>query len=220
MRRVLTRESNGIDVGAAWGEMLRPMVKLARSGHHRAIEPLSQFAARLREEFPSVEVHELALSDHNGEAEFCFVVDAPAYSGFNRRQYPTDDVRVETLKVKVLRLDDLIDPNEPIAFIKIDVEGAELDVLRGARECLLRDRPVVVFEYSGEAVPEYGVRNTEFYDYLSEIGLQISTLDRWLRGAPPLERSAFPERRAQDGEWDWMYVAYDVERWPTPTATV
>jgi hypothetical protein len=77
-----------------------------------------------------------------------------------------------------------------------------------------------VFEYSGEAVPEYGVRNTEFYDYLSEIGLQISTLDRWLRGGPPLERSAFPERRARDGEWDWMYVAYDRERWPTPTAAI
>jgi FkbM family methyltransferase len=214
MQRVLTEHSNGIDIGAAWGEILRPMVKLARMGHHRAIEPLPQFASRLREEFPKVEVHELALSDHNGQAEFCYAVDAPAFSGLYRRHYPTDDVSVETFTVEVRRLDDLIDLDEPIAFIKIDVEGAEFDVLRGAQECLTRHHPVVVFEYSGEEIPEYGVRNGDFYDYVSELGLEISTLDRCLRGATPLDRSEFPQRRMDDGAWDWMYVAYDVKRWP------
>jgi FkbM family methyltransferase len=216
MRRVLTEHSNGIDVGAAWGEILRPMVKLARLGHHRAIEPLPQFASRLREEFPKVEVHELALSDHNGQVEFCFAVDAPAFSGLHRQKYPTDDVGVETFTVEVRRLDDLIDLDESIAFIKIDVEGAEFEVLRGARECLTRHRPVVAFEYSGEANPEYGIRNGDFHDYLSELGMGISTLDRWLRGDPPLERPEFPKRRTDNEEmWHWMYVAYDVKRWPS-----
>jgi len=210
MRRVLTKASNGIDIGAAWGEILRPMVKLAPLGHHRAFEPLPHFAARLREEFPQVELHQVALSDHRGEAEFCFAVDAPAFSGLHRRQYPSDEVRVETLSVQVQRLDDLIDPDERIDFIKIDVEGAEFEVLRGARECLVRNRPVVVFEYSGEEIPEYGVENGAFYDYLNDLGMGISTLDRWLRGEPPLERSEFPQRRTDDkAMWHWMYVAFD-----------
>jgi FkbM family methyltransferase len=212
MRRVLTKKSNGIDIGAAWGEILRPMVKLAPLGHHRAFEPLPHFAERLREEFPQVELHQVALSDHEGEAEFFFAVDAPGFSGLHRRPYPSDDVQVETLSVQVQRLDDLIDIHEPIDFLKIDVEGAEFDVLRGAQECLVRHRPVVVFEYSGESIPEYGVENGAFYDYLNELGMGISTMDRWLRGEPPLERSEFPKRRADDEEmWHWMYVAYDAQ---------
>jgi FkbM family methyltransferase len=217
MRRVLKRDSNGIDVGAAWGEILRPMVKLARSGHHRAFEPLPHLAAQLRDDFPRVEVHELALSDHTGQAEFCHTIDASGYSGLHRRHYPSENMRVETITVQVRRLDDLVDPHEPIAFMKIDVEGAEFAVLRGARECLMRHRPVVVFEYSGEEVPEYGVVNGEFYDYLSALGMAVSTLDRWLGGDVPLGRSEFPQRRAGHGGWHWMYIAHDVDRRPGPT---
>ena len=39
-----------------------------------------------------------------------------------------------------------------VAMIKIDVEGHEPEVLRGARELLRRERPVVVFEQSAEAI--------------------------------------------------------------------
>ena len=212
MLRVLSEESNGIDIGAAWGEILRPMVKLAGSGHHRAIEPLPQFADRLREEFPNVDVHQVAVGDHNGEVDFHHAVDTPAFSGIHRRQYPHDDGHVETFTVEVRRLDDLIDLDEPIAFIKIDVEGAEFAVLRGARECLTQHRPVVVFEYSGEETP--GVRNRDFYDYLNGLGMAISTLERWLQGVAPLGQSEFPHRRTNGDGWDWMYVAYNVGRWP------
>lgn len=41
-----------------------------------------------------------------------------------------------------------------VAMIKIDVEGHEPDVLRGARQLLARDRPVVVFEQAAEAIAE------------------------------------------------------------------
>jgi len=52
--------------------------------------------------------------------------------------------------VRLLRGDDvlgnLLGPDERIAFIKIDIEGAELPALQGLEACLQRDHPVICFE--------------------------------------------------------------------------
>ena len=66
----------------------------------------------------------------------------------------------------------------------------------------------IVFEYSGLMIPEYAVPNEDFYDYLSQLGFAISTLEQWLCAKAPLKRSEFPPRREDQG-WHWMYVAYD-----------
>lgn len=50
--------------------------------------------------------------------------------------------------VQVIALDDLALP--PVAFIKVDVEGHELAVLRGAARLLARDRPVLLVEIDRE----------------------------------------------------------------------
>lgn len=49
-------------------------------------------------------------------------------------------------EIPLARVDDLVDASERVALVKIDVEGAELDVLRGMERILVRDRPVVVLE--------------------------------------------------------------------------
>ena len=50
----------------------------------------------------------------------------------------------ETVSVECLALDALSLP--PVGFIKVDVEGAEMDVIEGARELILRDRPALLVE--------------------------------------------------------------------------
>src|SRR4249920_3812196 len=73
MRRVMRHDSSGVDMGAHRGDILQHMVAIAPAGAHHAFEALPHLAAGLRERFPGVRVHQVAVSDSHGEAEFQYV---------------------------------------------------------------------------------------------------------------------------------------------------
>ena len=116
-------------------------------GHHHAVEPLPAFAAYLREHFPSVEVHDCALSDEDGTATFFHVVGSPATSGFHQ-QDPVAAKETVAIDVAIRRIDDLVG-GAPVRLIEVDVEGAEMHVFAGARGVIERGRPVLLFEHAG-----------------------------------------------------------------------
>jgi FkbM family methyltransferase len=138
MQRVLSRSSNCIDVGAHRGSLLGPMLKLAPEGTHLALEPIPRLAKRLRQRFPTVRVYQLALSDSSGQAAFHHVVSSPGRSGFRRMGHVPADARVERITVQTARLDDIVPAGYRTEFVKIDVEGAQLQVLEGATGVLTR----------------------------------------------------------------------------------
>src|SRR5437868_6562966 len=57
----LDEGANCVDVGANVGDVLRDIVRCAPRGKHIAFEPLPDLQAQLCRDFPSVEVHRLAL---------------------------------------------------------------------------------------------------------------------------------------------------------------
>lgn len=211
MRRVLRRDSNTIDVGCHEGAVLKEMLRLAPDGVHHAFEPLPGFANGLRRTFggrPNVHVHELALSDQEGEATFQHVVSNPGYSGLRKRRYDRPDETLQEIRVRTARLDDLLPNSHRVDFVKIDVEGAELLVLRGAAATLARCRPTVVFEHGPGAADCYGARPEEVHDLLvQQCGLAVFTMEAWLRSgaAAALDRAAFAQRFDQG--LDYYYMA-------------
>jgi FkbM family methyltransferase len=64
--------------------------------------------------------------------------------------------------VPTFRLDDLIE--EPVGFLKMDVEGAEGRVVEGARHIIERDRPIVTTELKDEMLRR--VSDTTIAEYL------------------------------------------------------
>jgi len=188
---ILPRDGSAIDVGSHAGAVLREIVRVAPAGRHIAYEPLPMFAANLAAEFPTVEVRNAALSDATGQVEFIHVESAPEFSGMREREYGAyANSPLSTITVRAERLDDALPSDFVPKLIKIDVEGAELLVLRGARETLRRHRPIVVFEHGIGAADRYGYGPGDVYDLLAgELDMRIFDLD----GAGPYSRERFVE---------------------------
>lgn len=184
----LAPDSNAIDVGAHGGDVLDDLLRIAPHGHHLAFEPLPGLAAQLQRRLPQVDVRAVALSDANGTAEFAHVVDRPGWSGLRER--PTPDgaaARVERITVPTQRLDDALPPGYVPTLIKVDVEGAELQVLDGARATLATHRPLVVFEHGLGSADHYGTRPDDVHALFTATGHRIFDL----QGGGPYDRAAF-----------------------------
>ena len=81
------------------------------------------------------------------------------------------ELELREIDVEVVRVDDLgLDP----AWVKIDVEGAEMQALRGMEKTLTEHRPVLMVEGSdtsyGELRPWLGERGFEPYGYDANAG--------------------------------------------------
>jgi len=113
-------------------------------------------------------------------------------SGLRRRTYERPDEEIRTITVQTARLDDVLSAARPVALVKIDVEGAELQVLLGGVATLTRCRPFIIFEHGRGAAEHYGTAPAHIYDLLVEqCNLRMNLMRRWLSGKGPISRSDF-----------------------------
>jgi FkbM family methyltransferase len=203
MSRVLSVDSNCIDIGCHKGDFLRTFLKYAPEGRHFAFEPIPQLADCLRVEFPSVQVFDLALSDTSGEASFYVVPAAPALSGLHRRDFIRHTERRQEIRVKTDRLDAIVPTDTKIDLIKIDVEGAEGLVIAGALDTIVKNRPFIILEHGMPSSAVFGTTSEDIYDLLVErCGLRISLLRSWLSRTRPLTKREFV------GQSEWYFLAH------------
>lgn len=192
----LRHDSSCVDIGAHTGGITGELVRLAPDGKHVAAEPIPELAEALAERFPTVDVHACAVGAERGRVQFAYVPDAPFLSGIDTTANAS--YARTMLDVELRTVDELLGGRE-IAVLKIDVEGAELGVLRGALGTLRSCRPVVVFEHTrvrfdAGMVAGLGPLDLDLnhgvYDVLAaELGYRIFDLD----GVGPLSRSRFED---------------------------
>jgi FkbM family methyltransferase len=196
MERVLDRRSNCIDVGFHLGAILDLMLRFSPEGEHYGFEPLPHLYSAAVQRYAgagNVHLYEVALSDAPGIASFQYVVSNPAYSGLLKRRFDRPHEDVQEIQVRLLRLDDVLPRGFDIRLMKIDVEGAELQVLRGSMETLRRCRPFVIFEHGLGAADVYGTRPETVFDLLTGCGLRVALMSDWLAasGRKVLSRESF-----------------------------
>ena len=182
----LAENANCVDVGANVGKVLDWIVQAAPAGVHHAFEPVAVLFEELRERYPRVVVSRAALSDHEGVADFTVVTTRPSRSGFREVPYPGPQV-TERVTVPVTTLDVALPAELPVTLIKIDVEGAEMEVLAGALDTIRRWHPVVVFEHQKSTASVYGTAPADIWTALTSAGLRIFDFE----GTGPYDRLRF-----------------------------
>lgn len=195
IKKLLKNNSNCVDVGCHEGDILKLFKKYAPSGRHYAFEPLPhlyKYLLKINKNNTNVIILPYALSDSIGSTIFQFVKNAPAYSGIRKRRYDIDNPIIEQISVEMCTLDSIIPENETLHFIKIDVEGAEFAVLKGAINTLKRSKPIILFEAGVGASDFYGTNPTDLYDLLAyELNYKIYTLDAFLKKSKNLTYEEF-----------------------------
>jgi len=146
-----------VDVGAASGEFIREMRTLRPQSRIVAFEPTPTCATLLASTFasdPLVRIRAVALSDHLGTAALKLYPE-PTQNSLLEQSAIADcgriEVPVSTLDTECMELGDLL----PIEVLKIDTQGHDLAVLRGAAATIRRDRPLVQVEVIFAALYEH-----------------------------------------------------------------
>lgn len=206
--KVVKPDSICIDIGCHKGEILDLILKYAPNGGHFAFEPIPDLYNKLKIKYSNkCNIFSCALSDHTGETTFQFVTNAPAYSGILKRKYDIQDPEIEEIKVKLEKLDNIIPGDSKIDLIKIDVEGGEFHVLKGAQRIISKSKPIIIFECGIGASEYYGTKPEDVYDYLNkDISLNISLLNDWLKNKLPLSRQQFCDMFNNNTEY--YFIAY------------
>jgi len=139
------------DVGAASGFFAVIAARaVGAAGQVVAFEPMPTSADRLRHnialnQFNNARVLELALGESGGAAKLAPGMDDDQAS-VNRSG--DADQPAEAIDVRVTTIDDLVDKGAlpPPDIVKMDIEGAEVEALRGAERTLSERRPVLLIE--------------------------------------------------------------------------
>ncbi len=201
-----------LDIGAHNGfyTMLAAR-RVGNSGQVIAFEPSPREHKRLFRHLKmnrllaNVVVCRLAL-DHSKGEDTLFVVEGRDI-GCNSLRPPMVAEPVKTVTVQKTSLDSFLAEGMilKVDFIKMDVEGAELNVLEGATELLgRRPMPVILAELADNRSSGWGHPASEVYDHLAEREYQWFSVDR--KGSlSPLPRM---------DQYGATSVAFPVERLP------
>lgn len=85
---------------------------------------------------------------------------------------------ITTVQIQITTLDTVWQSlnKPPVSIIKIDVEGAELAVLRGARECIATNRPHILIEWYASNLESFGTSSDSILGFATECGYQLFTV--------------------------------------------
>jgi FkbM family methyltransferase len=97
------------------------------------------------QKLPNIHVYNLGLGSESGTAKV--VIENKQNMMGGKLNTAIEDISDESELVDIIRLDDITEVNEhKIGLIKIDVEGMEEEVLKGALETIGKHKPIILFE--------------------------------------------------------------------------
>ncbi len=215
-----------VDIGVNCGQTLADFITVRSPGRYIGFEPSPECVSFVNEilhrnQLSDCQVICTALADVDGLRSLSHLEGAFADCSATLHPEMWRSRQLTSRHVVCCAFDSIWPTlQEPdIALIKIDVEGAELDVLSGMKKTLSRNRPPVICEvlHKGEEIdPEHGTRpNDRLSDLVSELDyviLQVvkNEVDSEMDGLK--EMAAFPNVRwSEENEHECDYLLVPQE---------
>ncbi len=198
LKRIIQSDDVVFDVGGNIRQITLLAAKRASRGSVHVFEPASDNYQRL---LTNVEINRLqnvvpnhnAVSNQNGS----LVIYAPrTYNTGAISVYPDAVQETDSETVQAIRLDDYVASNHVtrVSVIKIDVEGAEMDVLEGGTDLLRQYRPQVLMEVTVEILARAHRTPKQVFDFWQDLNYHIYRIND--RGG--LEAIERPEQFGSD----------------------
>jgi FkbM family methyltransferase len=147
-----------VDGGANVGLFsLRAAPVVGPSGRVVACEPVPGTMKLLRanaalNDFPALDLHQVALSDEPGTRAFSAFEDGSGLASFA----PLSDGGA-AIRVATTTLDEVTEPfGDRVSLVKLDIEGAEVKAIRGAQRLIARSAPMFLVEIEPEHLARQG----------------------------------------------------------------
>lgn len=167
---------NFIDVGANASLFYRFLNNLNENFNYVGFEPNPSCIKYSKNKYQSINVFQYAIGDIDKVEKLLFVPEL--MNGYNETALGSLVSSSESdQKIKIIQrtLDSLVDEMnlDNINMIKVDTEGYEVQVLKGAKKIISRDSPEIIIEYH----PAY---KDELIMFLKEINYTVYSLQNLL----------------------------------------
>jgi FkbM family methyltransferase len=207
IRRHVRSTDTVCDIGANKGSFVFWLSRWCRNGSVVAFEPQPQFAELLGRltrdlKLDNVTVEPKAVFSRSGNADlFVPKGQLPSASLVSKTAGASD---FETISVPMVPLDDYFAQTERIAFMKVDVEGAEFEVFKGAERILREQSPLLIFDCENRHLD--GVSVEDVFAYLNGLGYAGHFVAG--NGLLPVSKFDAAVHQRQDGDWFWKVKGY------------
>ena len=191
LERALSPGKTFVDVGANLGIYALVASRIVGpSGRVVAFEPAQQSFFLLKENvtlnrFTNVQIYRVAVSDRTGKALLYHGAD-PGQNSLGkdpRLKYGGEEVATQSLDIALGQAS-----VERVDVIKMDVEGAEELVVRGANKVVASHKPAIIFEVNQEASARLGLSPCGAWDQLQSLGYKFFSV----RGNSVHEATSLP----------------------------
>lgn len=207
IRRHLRPSDITCDIGANKGSFIYWLSRWVPDGRVVAFEAQPDLASHLSGicrvlGLGNVKVEAKAVYSHSGDQDLFLPKGHQPGASLHHRAIQGESFT--TLSVPTIALDDYFDVNDKITLLKVDVEGAEFEVFKGAERILRQHAPLLVFECENRHLAPSSVQDV--FSYLESLGYE----GNFICGNQVLPISSFDAavHQRRDGEWFWKSKDY------------
>jgi FkbM family methyltransferase len=186
LKRLVPRNGVVVDVGAHAGQFAKLFSQLVPKGYVYAFEPglyalsILKLVVKWRG-LRNVRILRLGLSDASGSETLHVPLKRHGTMGFGLAHLggPLGDRQTHAQTIRLTTLDLFVSEHmlHRLDFIKADIEGWEVNMLKGGMESIREFRPVIMIEINEAALARANARPQEIFDLLLPLDYRVFRTD-------------------------------------------